>query len=179
MLYEDRTVALLSGRLALACGYSPDMAGKIMVAAALHDVGKNRIDRYIIEKPGKLTPQEMMQMKFHTIYGAVILSSIPGELGLMAVEIALFHHERWDGTGYWGYKASSLPKYIGIVSICDTYCALVFEREYKQAWTVEEALCYIVNQSGTQFCPDLVNRFVSLFSSDDNEGCEKSKMPVD
>jgi len=165
---ENMAVALLSEQLALACGYGTKKTAQIKIAAGLHDIGKNRICPKILGKAGKLTDQEFQQMKMHTVYGADYLSAIPmelGESGELAIEVALLHHEKYDGSGYWGYKASALPRYIGIVSICDVLVALISpERAYKPPWTLDEALQYIVDQAGKQFCPELVNIFVSLIS---------------
>jgi len=168
---ENKAVATLSEQLALACGYGTEKATQIKIAAEFHDIGKNRICKKILGKAGKLTDQEFQQMKMHTIYGADYLFSVCaefGELGVpkeLAAEVALLHHEKWDGSGYWGYKASALPMYIGIVAICDVMVALVSpERAYKPPWTLNEALQYIVDQAGRQFCPELVNIFASLIS---------------
>ena len=174
---ENKAVALLAEQLATICGYSQQKVRQIKVAAALHDVGKNRISKQILNKVGKLTKQEFEEMKMHTIYGSDCLSSMQGALGKMVQGVALLHHEKWDGSGYWGYKTSSLPRYIGIVSICDTYCALTFERIYKPAWTLDEALVYITNQAGKQFCPELVNIFIPLIRDNNSvSGISKSKL---
>ena len=151
----------------MACGYNPEMAGQIKVAAALHDVGKSKISKQILEKPNELTTEEFNAMKLHTVYGANILTSVPGELGEMAKQIALLHHEKWDGTGYWGYKASCLPRFIGVVSICDVALALVSERPYKRPWPLDETLRYIAKQAGIQFCPELVGIFFTLIHGND------------
>jgi putative two-component system response regulator len=102
-------------------------------------------------------------MKLHTIYGALILSSIPGEIGKAAMLTALLHHEKYNGQGYWVIKTSTLPDFIGIVGICDVYCALVSCREYKSAWSHDKALHYIISRAGRQFCPSLVADFILLF----------------
>ena len=118
--------------------------------------------REILNKPGKLLPHEFEQMKLHTIYGARILLDIQGEPARFAATTALLHHEWYNGQGYWGFKASTLPDYIGIVSVCDVYVALVSQRVYKEAWSHNEALKYIRQQAGSQFCPKIASNFVSV-----------------
>jgi putative two-component system response regulator len=105
-------------------------------------------------------------MKTHTTLGAAMLISIRGQLGVMARNVCLWHHEHHDGGGYWGKLAGELPSYIPIVSICDVYVALISAREYKQAWPQEAALEYIQNQSGTRFAPALADTFLSLVRGD-------------
>lgn len=159
---EDITVALLSEQLAIKRGYTPEKAKQIKFAAMLHDVGKSLLPHEVLNKPGTLTPAEFEQIKMHTIYGALILSALPGEAAKLAAVTALLHHEWINGQGYWGFNASSLPDFIGIVAICDVYCALIMRRCYKQAWSHEKAIGYIKQKSGIQFCPHVVKDFVSM-----------------
>ena len=161
---EDKLVARLTESLALACGLSPDTATLISDAAALHDVGKSRIPEYILLKPGRLTSDEFAIMKTHTIWGVSILSRLHGEIKTVAMNISAFHHEKWDGTGYWARKGGDVPYYCFMASICDIYVALTSpNRPYKKPWPPSEALNYIKNESGKTFCPDLVDVFQSLF----------------
>ena len=170
MLSENMEVALLSERLALSCGYSPAMAKMIKWAAEYHDVGKSQLPQNIIRKPGRLLPHEFEVMKQHTKYGETLLASIPGERGRVAKQVALMHHEWYNGQGYWGYKASSLPMFIGIVSVCDVYVALLAKRVYKRKWTENEAQQYINDRAGLQFCPNIVDTFNSIM-----KGCADCK----
>lgn len=179
---ENQVVAMLSQQLALECGYSPQMARCISIAAELHDVGKTRIDKRIVNKAGSLTSAEFEEMKLHTIHGFDILSrghsvcagaiemgmgamSISNEVRQMAALTALMHHERADGQGYWGIKGSSLPLFVSIVSICDVYCALITKRVYKEAWSPQEALAHINKLAGSQFCPALVCGFTKMIEN--------------
>ena len=169
---ENRAVAQLSEQLALKRGYNPRQAKLIKWAAEYHDIGKLLLPQEILCKSSKLTRSEFEQMKLHTVYGVRILSVIRGEVGKIARETALMHHEWYNGQGYLGIKAESLPDFIGIVSVCDVYCALVARRVYKQAWTHEKALHYIVRQSGSQFCPTIVEDFVDMVNGHtQTEGC--------
>jgi putative two-component system response regulator len=163
---ENKVVARLSEVVSLAMGYSPAQAKRIKTAAALHDVGKLAVPKSIVDKPGKLTAQEFEIMKTHTKTGAAMLSSMQGELGKLTREVCEFHHEKWDGSGYWGISARELPGYVGIVSICDVYAALIHERVYKPAWSAEAALDYIKSKAGTQFSPELVRVFIPLIRNE-------------
>jgi putative two-component system response regulator len=157
---EDKLVALLSEVVAVECGVQIDVARRLRSAAALHDVGKSRIPVEILNKPGKLDKDEFEIMKTHTTEGAKMLECVQGELCVMARNIAEFHHERYDATGYHGKYTCDLPFYISIVSICDVFVSLMSERIYKHAWEPDEALEYISQQSGKMFNPALVSVFV-------------------
>jgi len=164
---ENRAVARLSELLALEMGVSPATARQIRAAAGLHDIGKQKIPKSILYKPGKLDAQEFEIMKTHTKLGAAMLSSIQGILGEMATLTALYHHEWKNGAGYWGVPSYYLPDYVNITAICDVFTALVTERPYKGAWPPEEALAYILNQAGTQFSDDLVGVFIPLVRNEE------------
>lgn len=159
---EDKAVARLAELVALECGVHPVVAKQIRTATALHDVGKVKISTSILNKPGKLNEQEFEIIKTHTRLGAKILSGIEGGLGAMARLIALYHHEWYDGGGYWGWHTCELPGYVSIAAISDVFTALIRERPYKAAWPPDEALAYIENQAGRQFSPALVKAFLPL-----------------
>jgi putative two-component system response regulator len=164
---ENKTVARLSELLALTMGAPPAKARQIRAAAALHDIGKQKIPKSILNKPGELSAREFEIMKNHTLLGAEMLTSIQDDLGAIAVKIALFHHEHWDGNGYWGVPCRCLPDYVSITAICDVFTALTAKRCYKDAWPPNEALAYIQNQSGTQFSGELVGVFIPLIRNDE------------
>jgi HD-GYP domain-containing protein (c-di-GMP phosphodiesterase class II) len=164
---EEKAVGQLAAILALECGATAAEAKRIQTAAILHDVGKQRIDPAILNKPGKLTAAEFEIVKTHTTIGFEMLRSIQGELGEWARQIALLHHERWDKTGYWGKTPAEVPFYIQYVSLADVFTALVSVRSYKAAWPPEDALEYIRSQSGEQFNPLLVDVFVPLARTDE------------
>jgi len=168
---EDKAAAGLAEVLALAYGIEPRTAQLIGYATALHDVGKIMIPFHIRGKPTELTPAEFSVMKTHTIWGANILMRIPNGFGIMAREIALLHHERWDSQGYWGINAAELPDHVQIAAISDVYTALRSpNRPYKASWPPDEALDYIKAEAGTRFNPALVDVFVSL-SDTQREEC--------
>ena len=132
----------------------------------MHDVGKQKIPGSILNKPGKLTAQEFEIIKTHTFLGEETLRNIKGDLGEMARTCCLYHHEWFDGGGYWGKRIDSLPFYVQFVAISDVFIALVSKRAYKHAWHPDEAMDYIQNKAGTQFSPELVSVFLSLVQSD-------------
>lgn len=139
----------------------------LRLAARLHDVGKIAISDTILHKPGKLTDEEYTTIKAHTLAGARMLSQAQSELIRMAETIALTHHEKWDGTGYPnGLKGEEIPLEGRIVAAVDVLDALLSERPYKEAWTLEAALHEIETQSGKHFDPRVVQVLLMLHRSD-------------
>lgn len=142
-----------------------DFIFKLQQACLFHDIGKVEIPDSILLKPGKLTREEFEEVKKHTINGAATLERayprLPkSSIYLMAVDIALSHHERWDGKGYPnGLKGDDIPLSAQIVAICDTYDALRSDRPYKPALTHEESMLELRKERGTQFNPVLCDAF--------------------
>ena len=163
--HEDKAVGKLAEIIALECGINPAKARQIRIAASLHDIGKQKI-QHLVNKPGKLTAAEFEVMKTHTTIGAAMLKTFQGELGEMAFNIAKWHHENWDGSGYFGKRLSELPFYIEMVAIADTFTALCVQRSYKEPWPPEEALAYIQSQADIRFSPALVDIFIPLVRND-------------
>jgi len=155
-------VGVMCGRIAEALGFCPIEVQTIAQAAALHDVGKIGISDSILRKPGKLTTEEFALMKEHTRIGAAILSGGASALLRLAEEIALHHHEKWDGTGYWGLSGAAIPLPARIVALADAFDAMTQVRHYKAALSVADALDEIRSQRGRHFDPALVDVFLSL-----------------
>jgi len=136
-------------------------------SAPLHDIGKVGIPDSILMKPGKLTPSEWEVMKTHSRIGAQTLESVihagrSQSFLEMGRDIAEFHHEKWDGSGYpQGLAGEAIPLPARILAIADVYDALTTVRPYKAAWTHREALAYIEEQSGSQFDPILVRQLLT------------------
>jgi putative two-component system response regulator len=155
--YYSKRMAEKLYELQLYPQIDPDFIENISFLAAMHDVGKIGTPDYILQKPGKLTELEWEIMREHTINGTFILSSYPVP---MAKEIALSHHEWWNGTGYpFKLESEMIPLSARIVTISDVYDALRMRRSYKNSFSHEEAVARIVAGSGTQFDPALVHIF--------------------
>ena len=162
---HTRRVGQMSAQIAQALGLPEAEVELIRRAAPLHDVGKIAIPDSILLKPGKLTPAEFELMKTHTTLGAKMLSGGQFPLLQRAEEIALTHHERWDGTGYSGLKGESIPMAGRIVTVADVFDALTNERPYKKAWLHTEAIEEIQRQTGRQFDPRVVEAFLHVVDS--------------
>jgi diguanylate cyclase (GGDEF)-like protein len=149
-------VGHLCALLATAIGLPTKQVELIRIAARLHDVGKIGIADRVLLKPDKLDPDEYEAMKAHTTIGAEILAGGQSPVLHMAQQIALSHHERWDGSGYpQGLAGETIPVVGRVVAVADVYDALTSARPYKQAWTPEEALVEIERQSGAMFDPSI------------------------
>ncbi|MDM8540947.1 HD domain-containing protein [Desulfococcaceae bacterium HSG9] len=155
----------------------------LRMAAMLHDVGKVAISDVILKKPARFNEDEYEIMKQHTFLGARLFLDSQSDFDKAAYDVALNHHERWDGKGYPGYidsktgkpqdgftdangnpigkKREEIPIFGRIVSLADVYDALSFKRVYKKAWNEEDVLALIEQQAGKQFDPELVEIFFS------------------
>ena len=144
-----------------AVGWEVEEVADIAVAAAMHDVGKIRIDEAIMRKPGKLTPEEFEIMKRHTEFGADILADSNHGMLQMARDIALYHHEKYDGSGYpRGLVGDDIPEYARIVAIADVYDSISHDRIYRPALSEEEALKIMNSEKGKHFDPRLLDCFL-------------------
>jgi putative two-component system response regulator len=151
-----------SALIARAIGFDEESVEELLHASPMHDVGKIGIPDIILQKPGKLTPEEWDVMQEHPVIGARIIGNHTKGLLRMAYDIALTHHERWDGSGYpQGLVGEEIPLVGRIVAIADVFDALTTGRPYKKAWPVNEAVAYIREQSGKHFDPALVEVFLS------------------
>ncbi|HHN47022.1 MAG TPA: HD domain-containing protein [Planctomycetes bacterium] len=162
-----RRISDYSRRIAIAAGLSSDDAEVVYYASPLHDVGKIAIPDDILLKPGKLTDDEWLVMKTHTTAGAEILKNPESALVAAAHNIALCHHERYDGKGYpGGVKGDDIPLLSRIVSVADVFDALTSRRPYKEPFPLETAVEMIVSGAEKgQFDPDVVNAFVREFAA--------------
>lgn len=156
-------MAAYSDALASACGWNDNDRHLIDLAAPMHDTGKLGIPNAILRKPGKLDAAEWEVMKTHSRIGHDILAKSDVPLFQMAAEIALHHHEKWDGSGYpEGLAGTAIPESARIVAIADVFDALTMNRAYKEAWTVERALETMKSESGAHFDPRLLDLFISI-----------------
>lgn len=153
----------------------------LKIAAMLHDVGKVGISDLILKKPSRFTPEEYEIIKAHSTIGAVLFSEIESTLDAMARDVALRHHERWDGNGYpgnipldtingiasavrtgVGLRGEEIPLAARIVALADVFDALSSRRVYKEAWNDEDVLIEIQAQVGKQFDPEIVSAFFQV-----------------
>ncbi|EHQ51718.1 response regulator receiver modulated metal dependent phosphohydrolase [Ectothiorhodospira sp. PHS-1] len=149
--------------LARHLGWSQSECERLLHASPMHDVGKIGIPDSILLKPGKLTPEEWRIMQTHTTIGGDILGGDESDLLNLAREIALTHHEKWDGSGYpLGLSGEEIPVSGRITALADVFDALTSERTYKKAWPVQDALELIRELSGSHFDPQLTELFFSL-----------------
>jgi putative two-component system response regulator len=153
-------------------GLSEEENRELYLAAPMHDIGKLAVPDAILLKPGPLDEAERRVMQQHTVQGHAILAGSQAPLLRKAAEIALSHHERFDGRGYpHGWRGEAIPLSARIVAVADVFDALISDRPYKAAWSVERARAYLIDNSGSQFDPECVRAF--LF---DQSGCER---PID
>ncbi|TMN36619.1 HD domain-containing phosphohydrolase [Pseudoalteromonas sp. S2755] len=146
--------------IAKKLGMDESWCSILLNAAPMHDIGKIGIPDQILQKPAKLSPVEWETMKLHATYGAEIIGDTEDPLLYMAKEVALCHHEKWDGSGYPNHlQKYEIPLSARIVAVADVYDALTSVRPYKKAWDVDKAIGFINSQSGIHFDPEVVAAF--------------------
>ncbi|HEY7626059.1 MAG TPA: HD domain-containing phosphohydrolase [Ilumatobacteraceae bacterium] len=156
-------VGELAYQLAITLGESPTWASELRLAARLHDIGKVGVPDAILQKPGALSDDEFDTMKTHTTIGAAVFAGSKSTLIQLAAEVALSHHERWDGRGYpKGLSDESIPLSGRIVAVADVYDALVTAHNYKGAWTPTAAMRHMIGGRGSQFEPRIVDALVGI-----------------
>ncbi|MDE1150793.1 MAG: response regulator [Azospirillaceae bacterium] len=154
-------IGALSGRLAVLAGCLDADADLIASAAPLHDIGKVAIPDAILLKPGRLTDPEWQVMKTHAEAGASILTGSRIPVLDLAADIAISHHEKWDGSGYPNaLSGESIPLPGRIVAVVDVFDALLSHRPYKEPWPVEKVIAHMQAESGRHFDPTLVDLLV-------------------
>lgn len=159
-------VGKLAGLLAEAAGYGSKFCMDVELAARLHDIGKLGIPDGLLMKPGKLSEAEFKVMERHTVIGAQVLQQCSHPAFRLAEQIAMFHHEWWDGTGYpRALVGETIPVVARIAALADVYDALAHRRPYKDAWTHEKTVELIAQESGTHFEPRLAELFISMVNA--------------
>ena len=168
-LHDDDTgkhcyrVGTLAGWLARKAGLAPGLCEQIEICARLHDIGKLRVPDAVLLKPGRFTPEDRAVMHQHCQAGWDLLGQCSMPELFVAQEIALNHHERWDGCGYPNRRAGNqIPLAARLVALADVFDALTHARCYKPAWSMQAALQEIADQRGRQFDPDLTDLFVAM-----------------
>lgn len=166
-------IGVYSYILGKALGFSEEDAYQLYTASKLHDIGKIAIPDKILLKEDKLTPEEFEEMKTHALKGAKILQGSTIPTLRLAEEIAISHHEHWDGNGYpYGLSGEQIPLVGRITALVDVFDALTTKRPYKEAWSFDVAFEHVISQRGLQFDPHLVDVFIEckqeiLLASDD------------
>jgi len=151
----------ISVLLGSTIGMAAEQCELLLHAAPMHDIGKIGIPDHILLKPGKLNAQEWEIMKTHTHIGSEILSGDESDLMAMAHDIAISHHEKWDGSGYpYNLKGSEIPVVGRVCALADVFDALTSDRPYKKAWSIGEAVDYIVDEREKHFDPLIVEAFI-------------------
>ena len=151
----------ISALLARAIGWSEADCELLLNASPMHDIGKIGIPDAILLKPGKFEPHEWEIMQSHASIGGKLLDGDDSELMRMAQQIAISHHEKWDGSGYPnGLAGEAIPQSGRIAALADVFDALTSARPYKKAWTVEAAVEMIRENRGKHFDPALVDAFL-------------------
>ncbi len=157
-------VSVYAVALARKLGWSAEEQSALHWEALLHDIGKVGVPDLVLNKPGRLTDEEFHAVKSHTEVGAEILQGSPELSG--AADVALYHHERYDGKGYpTGLAGKNIPAFARVVSIADSYDAMYSDRIYRKGLPKDVIRSELVKGSGTQFDPDYVKAFLELFDS--------------
>ena len=167
------SVAHYSKKLAKRCGYPRWKLQLLDEASYFHDIGKLEISDFILKKPGKLTDDEYFQMKTHPEKGMRFLQEIPLPQSHKSLveNIALYHHERFDGHGYPnGLQGDDIPLEARIVAVADTWDAMVGQRCYRKPMPTSDAIAELRRVKGTQLDPDLVDLFVEIIESEETVG---------
>ncbi len=166
--FEHTTrVGHVAVHIARKLGLGDDFISLLRQAAPLHDIGKLAVSDDVLLKPEVLTSNEIIEMRAHAVCGAELLAGSHSDVLQMAEEIALTHHEWWNGTGYpGGLTGDEIPISGRIVALADVFDALTHSRPYKKPWTLDEALHEINYLSGRQFDPMVVAAFFNLDEAD-------------
>ncbi|MCP4295953.1 MAG: HD domain-containing protein [Proteobacteria bacterium] len=149
--------------MALEIEMPPEERMLLKHTAPMHDVGKIGVPDRILLKPGRLSKEEFQIIKLHTVIGGKILSGTNIAILEFAKEIAVSHHERWDGEGYpFGLKKEEIPLPGMIVAVTDVFDALTSDRVYKEAWSMDKTFEYMKSQKEKHFHPDVVEAFLNV-----------------
>ncbi len=160
---HSKRVAMYAAEIAKRMGLSEDEIQNIYYAGLLHDAGKISIPDAVLNKPGKLTPEERELIQNHTVAGGKMLKQLSSIRGIR--ETALYHHERYDGKGYpEGLKGDSIPLYARIVGVADSYDAMSSNRVYRRHLNKDDIIEEIQQGSGSQFDPDIVKYMVDMIN---------------
>ena len=160
---HSERVSLLAQAVARRLGWTSSRLGAVKIGALLHDVGKLNLDDAVLRKPGPLDEREFKEIKRHPLAGARLIRGI--ESLRPALPYILFHHERWDGSGYpTGRSREQSPLGARIVAVVDAFDAMISMRPYRRPLSVRRAVEEVADGAGTQFDPGVVRAFIGLWS---------------
>jgi putative nucleotidyltransferase with HDIG domain len=155
-------VTAMAEALARRLGWQEERLALLRVGGPLHDIGKLGVSDHVLRKRGRLDRRELAEIREHPTLGAKILLRLTAFRG--AIPYVLYHHERWDGTGYpTGRSGEQIPVEARVLAIADAFDAMTSDRPYRRALSADEALAEVERCAGTQFDPELVEVFVELF----------------
>ena len=159
-----KRVSIYSELLSQSLKLPSKFTEQITYSSPMHDIGKIFVNPAVLKKHGRLNPNEFEEIKMHTIKGAQILEGVP--FLQMAQEIALYHHECYDGSGYpYGLKGEAIPMAARLVTVCDVFDALISERCYKTAYSLKTATTILKSETGRRFDPQIVDNFLKIKKS--------------
>ena len=163
LLSHSKRVSVLGYILSKQVGLTTKECNNIALGGLLHDVGKCSVKPSILNKKDTLTQEEFNEIKLHCTYGVNIIQNIKNDSPILP--IIQYHHERWDGLGYFGLKNSEIPLAARIISIVDAFDAMTSYRPYQAKREEEDALMELIRCANSQFDPDLVKEFNSIYPS--------------
>jgi len=168
---HSEMVARLARRTALRLAATDKLRSVCCYGGLLHDIGKIGVSDGVLNKPGKLLPEEWDLMRSHVRIGKDLLAHVPALDGV--ADVVMHHHERFDGTGYPdGLRGEQIPLAARIVCVVDAYSAMVSKRSYKESSPPEEACQELIRCKGTHFDPDVVDAFLAALEGPDEDDCE-------
>ncbi len=172
---HQRRIGAYATALAASVGWDREPPRRLFHAAALHDIGKVGVPAAILRKRGRLEGSEMAAMRLHPEIGARLLGTDWHPFLRLAREIALHHHERWDGLGYpRGLRAAAIPMSARIVAVVDVFDALRCDRVYRPALPDGDVVTFLRQGRGRRFDPQVLDCFLRLFQRDGADGLERS-----
>jgi HD-GYP domain-containing protein (c-di-GMP phosphodiesterase class II) len=169
LLRHSQSVALLASNLSEAEGCSVSERDRIHIGSLLHDIGKQFVPSSILEKKGKLSPAEFRQIQQHPWSGYAYLINFISDATIL--NTVLYHHERWNGTGYpYGLEQDEIPLGARICALADVWDALTSDRCYRSAWTMSQAVDLLWAGAGSIFDPHLTFQFINMLEEGFNNG---------
>jgi HD-GYP domain-containing protein (c-di-GMP phosphodiesterase class II) len=164
--FHSEKVARVAHGIAKALGRPKNILERLLIVGRLHNIGLVGISDAVLSKTGKLTPQEFKHIQEHTRLGAALLAPIPALADV--ADVCLSHHERWDGSGYPnGLAGTEIPRLARLISVADSYCAMISERPHRDSLPRPVAADIIAEEQGIQLCPECVDGFLTWYEKTD------------